>query len=143
VSLVKPFGLGLSAVCFTACSTPKTFKPTSHYPPDPWVKGYSNPNDCLGGEKLAARNFELPSYPKRAFRAGRQGWVILRLDVDAQGETQNVDVERSVPEGGFWGGFEGTSIAAAENWQFEPPEAPLYDCRVLLRYRFGGVSLGA
>lgn len=130
--------LGLSA-----CATPDGFRPKSDYPPDPWVKGYSDPQDCLEGEKLAARAFALPKYPKKAFRTGRQGWVILRLDVDAQGETQNVDIERAVPQGGLWGGFEDASMKAAQNWQFKPPETPLTACRVLIRYRMGSVSLGS
>ena len=133
----------LGAVLFAACATPDAFTPKSHYPPDPWVKGYSNPDDCLGGEKLAAREFALPDYPKKAYRAGQQGWVILRLDVDAEGQTQNVDVERAVPQGGLWGGFEDNAVRAAESWRFQPPEAPLEACRVLLRYRLGKVSLGA
>ena len=126
----------------SACGTTDVFRPKSTYPPDPWVKGYSNPNDCLGGEQLAAIDFELPDYPRRAFRAGQQGWVILRLDVNAQGFTEDVAVERSLPEGGLWGGFEDASLEAARAWTFQPPAAPLNDCRVLLKYRFGKVSLG-
>ena len=83
---------GILMAVLTACATKNVFQPKSQYPPDPWVKGYSNPDDCLGGEKLAARNFELPPYPRRAFNSGRQGWVIMRLDVSALGETENVDV---------------------------------------------------
>lgn len=132
----------LAALLLASCAAPDTFRPRSTYPPDPWVKGYSDPDDCLGGEKLAAIDFELPDYPRRAFRAGQQGWVILRLDVDAQGLTRNVEVERSLPEGGLWGGFEDASVAAARGWTFQPPQAPLEDCRVLMRYRFGKVSLG-
>ena len=123
----------------TACATKNVFQPKSQYPPDPWVKGYSNPDDCLGGEKLAARNFELPPYPRRAFNSGRQGWVIMRLDVSALGETENVDVERSLPDGLF----ESASRQAVKSWTFRPPEGGvLKNCRVLLRYRFGEVSLG-
>jgi len=123
----------------TACATKNAFKPRSQYPPDPWVKGYSNPDDCLGGEALAARAFELPPYPRRAFNSGRQGWVIMRLDVNASGYTENVDVERSVPDGLF----EGVSRTAVKNWAFEPPkDGALKNCRVLLRYRFGTVTLG-
>ena len=108
-------------------------------PPDPWVKGYSNPDDCLGGEKLAARNFELPPYPRRAFNSGRQGWVIMRLDVSALGETENVDVERSLPDGLF----ESASRQAVKSWTFRPPAGGvLKNCRILLRYRSGEVSLG-
>lgn len=121
------------------CSTSKPFMPNSAYPTDPWVKGYSNPDDCLGGERLAARSFALPDYPSRAYRSGRQGWVIMRLDVDAAGLTQNVEVERSVPEGMF----DGPSRKAVEAWTFEPPQGgALQNCRVLLRYRAGSVTLG-
>ncbi len=131
--------LSLCFIMLTACSTPSKFTPQSQYPPDPWVKGYSNPDDCLGGEKLAAIDFELPDYPRRAFRNGLQGWAIIRLDVSAAGMTENVEVERTVPDG-FFGK---TSRNAVEAWTFQPPaDGPLNNCRVLLRYRFGTVSLG-
>ena len=126
----------------SSCTTKSTFEPKSTYPPDPWVKGYSDPDDCLGGEALEAVSFALPDYPRRAFNAGQQGWVILRLDIDAGGQTQNVRAERAVPEGGMWGNFEDSSVEAAQSWTFRPPAAPMEDCRVLLRYRFGSVSLG-
>ena len=135
-------GLLATGLLLSACASPSGFQARSHYPPDPWVKGYSDPDDCLGGERLAAREVALPDYPRRAFRSGRQGWVILRLDVNAAGMTQNVRVDRAVPEDGLWGGFEGASVNAARAWTFEPPDAPLEDCRVLVRYRLGRVSLG-
>lgn len=145
MSRVFNFNIGLSllALVLTACSTADvsegTFNPKSQYPPDPWVKGYSNPNDCLGGEKLAAIDFDLPSYPKRAFKSGRQGWVIVKLDVNANGETENVEVERAVPDFSF----PSNARRAVEDWRFEPPvDGALQNCRVLLRYRFGTVSLG-
>ena len=126
-------------IALSACATKDVFKPRSHYPPDPWVKGYSNPDDCLGGEKLAAVNFELPKYPRRAFNSGRQGWVIMKLDVTAQGQTENVDIESSVPDGLF----EGASRAAVKEWTFRPPaDGALRNCRVLLRFRAGDVTLG-
>lgn len=134
--------VGLASLALGACSTSSTFTPRSHYPPDPWVKGYSEPDDCLGGEALEARRFGLPDYPRRAWRAGAQGWVLLRLDVAADGRTENVGVERAVPESGLWGGFEGAAVDAARAWTFAPPAAPLRDCRVLMRFRMGGVSLG-
>ncbi|NNE58610.1 MAG: energy transducer TonB [Hellea sp.] len=133
------FGLFASGLMWS-CSTAPYFKPKSEYPPDPWVKGYSNPDDCLGGEQLAARKFYLPDYPRTAFNAGRQGWVIVRLDVTQAGETENVTIERSVPAGTF----DGAAKQAVREWQFEPPKSgPMSDCRVLLRFRLGGVSLGA
>jgi len=129
----------IPALLVLSCATKGAFEPRSQYPPDPWVKGYSNPDDCLGGETLAARNFTLPDYPRRAFNSGRQGWVIMRLDVNAAGETENVAIERSVPEGLF----EGTSRDAVKAWTFQPPaQGALQNCRVLLRYKFGEVSLG-
>ena len=124
----------------TACATKSAFVPKSSYPTDPWVKGYAADDDCLGGEKLAAISFELPDYPRRSFNSGRQGWTIMRLDVNAQGQTENVDIERSVPEGLF----DDASIDAVEAWRFAPPQGgPLFNCRVLLRYRGGTVSLGS
>lgn len=122
-----------------ACSTSKPFMPQSQYPTDPWVKGYSNPDDCIGGEQLAALNFALPEYPSSAYRKGRQGWVIMRLDVDAMGVTQNVEVERSVPSGMF----EKSAIRAVKAWTFEAPQnGAMENCRVLLRFRAGSVTLG-
>jgi len=123
----------------SACTSSKPFMPKSDYPPDPWVKGYAHPDDCLGGEKLAARRFALPDYSRKAYRKGRQGWVILRLDVNAAGETENVAIERSVPSQ-----FGKTARRAAENWLFEPPrDGPLGNCRVLIRFRLGQVTLGS
>jgi len=134
-------GFIFALLALSACATQdEYFTPKSEYPPDPWVRGYSDPNDCLGGEKLAAKNFFLPDYPRRSFNSGRQGWVIVRLDVNAAGETENVDVERSVPGGPF----DGAAVGAVKDWQFEPPEdGPLQDCRVLIRFKLGGVSLGS
>ena len=123
----------------SACATKKTFNPKSQYPSDPWVKGYSNPDDCLGGEKLAAIDFDLPDYPRRAFNSGRQGWVIVKLDVNAEGETENVEIEEALPDALFPGGARDT----VKKWRFEPPkDGALQNCRVLIRYRFGKVSLG-
>lgn len=121
------------------CQTSTRFIPKSQYPPDPWVKGYAKAQDCLGGEKLAARDFVLPDYPRRAFNSGRQGWVIMRLDVKVDGNTDNVQIERSLPQGLF----DGASIQAVKAWKFAPPsDGALNNCRVLLRYRGGTVSLG-
>lgn len=135
----RVLGYIILAVSLTACGSSKVFTPKSGYPPDPWVKGYSDPDDCIGGEKLAAVNFDLPQYPSRAFRSGRQGWTIIRLDVNAEGVTENVRVEKSVPDGLF----DTASRKAVEGWIFRPPTAPLSDCRVLLRYRAGTVTLGS
>lgn len=129
----------IALTALSACKTADVFNPKSMYPPDPWVKGYSNPDDCLGGEKLAAVDFALPDYPRAAFNSGRQGWAIVKLDVNALGETENVALERVVPDQHFGD----PSRKAVDAWRFEPPkDGPLENCRVLIRYRFGTVSLG-
>lgn len=128
----------LFAAALSGCGSTNVFTPRSAYPPDPWVKGYSDPDDCIGGEALAALKFDMPDYPKSAYRNGRQGWTIMRLDVGPDGSTENVRVERSIPSGTF----DKSSVRAVEAWQFRPPEKPLSNCRVLLRYRAGEASLG-
>ena len=128
-----------SLIFLSGCASSSVFMPKSAYPPDPWVKGYSDPDDCIGGEQLAAMKFDLPAYPSSAFRAGQQGWTIVRLDVSETGYTENVRIERSVPSGQF----DRASLKAIEAWQFRPPQAALSDCRVLIRYRAGETSLGA
>lgn len=135
---VFPVSAFTISLFLSSCGSTTTFNPRSAYPPDPWVKGYSNPDDCIGGEKLAAMDFDLPSYPKSAFRNGQQGWAIIRLDVDVEGQTENVKIERSVPSGLF----DTASRKAVEAWRFRPPREALKDCRVLLRYRAGEASLG-
>lgn len=123
----------------TACASSDIFRPQSEYPPDPYVKGYADPQDCLGGEELAAISLDLPDYPRRAYRSGRQGWVILRLDVGEDGTMSNVAVERSLPEGLF----SNAAVKAARQWRFEAPRnGALVNCRVLVRFRLGAVSLG-
>ena len=129
----------LSAIVLQACaSSAPTFNPRSQYPPDPWVKGYANPEDCLGGETLAARNIPLPDYPKNALRRGNQGWVIVKLDVSPNGRVENVEAEKSVPRNVF----EKHTLRQLETWRFDPPKSGgLVNCRVLIRYRLGIVSL--
>ena len=116
---ISTFSLALLFV--GGCGSTDVFNPKSAYPPDPWVKGYSDPDDCLGGEDLAAIDFELPSYPERSFKTGRQGWTIIRLDIDANGETENIRIERALPEGLF----DSSSRKAVDAWRFRPPAQPL------------------
>lgn len=133
LAILSPFGL------LGACGSTQVFNPQSQYPPDPYVKGYAGPDDCIGGEALAAISLDMPDYPNRAFRTGRQGWVILRLDVGADGTVVDATAQRALPVGLF----EKSSERAALTWRFQPPAGGgLSDCRVLIRYRLGEVSLG-
>lgn len=126
-------------VLLSACATGKVFMPQSEYPPDPYVKGYADPDDCIGGEMLAAISLDMPTYPRRAYRTGRQGWVLLQLDVAEDGTVARAEAERGLPVGTF----ESSAEAGASNWLFEPPRTgKLTDCRVLIRYRLGEVTLG-
>ncbi|MEM7730335.1 MAG: energy transducer TonB [Pseudomonadota bacterium] len=131
--------LALSLPIMAGCSTNGVFTPQSEYPPDPYVKGYADPEDCIGGEALAAVSLDMPDYPSRAFRTGRQGWVLLRLDVAGDGSIADVEAQRALPVGLF----ERSAERAARTWRFEPPKGgALTDCRVLVRYRLGDVTLG-
>ena len=128
-----------SVILLGACASGNVFQPRSEYPPDPYVKGYADEDDCIGGERLAALKLDLPEYPRRAFRTGRQGWVLLQMDVAPDGTVSRAEAERSLPEGLF----AKASERAASEWLFEPPgEQGLTNCRVLLRYRLGNVSIG-
>lgn len=129
----------MAAFLLTGCGSTQVFQPRSEYPPDPYVRGYADPEDCIGGEKLAALSLPMPTYPSRAFRTGRQGWVILKLDVGADGNVSSAEAQRALPEGLF----EKSAVRAAEQWRFEPPETgELTNCRVLIRYRLGDVTIG-
>lgn len=131
--------IGVACLGLTACATPDVFMPQSQYPPDPYVKGYADPEDCIGGEALAAVRLDLPEYPNRAFRSGQQGWTIARLNVATDGSVSDAAIERALPTGLF----ENSTLRAVESWQFEPPKTgALLNCRVLIRYRLGEVSLG-
>lgn len=132
LSLFAVFSLG------SCSSTTDGFNARSQYPPDPWVKGYANPEDCLGGETLAARHIPLPEYPKKALKRGNQGWVIVKLDVTADGTVTNVEEERSIPSGVFTR----HTLNIVKTWRFAPTQNEgLQNCRILIRYRLGIVSL--
>ena len=131
--------LGFTILASTSCaSSDPQFTARSQYPPDPWVKGHASPDDCIGGEELAARNIPLPDYPKKALRRGNQGWVIVKLDVGADGSVENVISEKSIPENVF----DAHTLRTLKTWTFAPPrQDSLQNCRVLIRYRLGIVSL--
>lgn len=124
-----------------ACSTgsAKVFVPRSDYGLAPDARAYAEPGDCRGGAQLAAVDIPEPDYPRRAFRQGQQGWVVLRLDIDAEGRAHNVRVVDAQPAGPF----EGRARQNVREWRFEPPgSGPLTNCIVVLDYRLGRASIG-
>ncbi len=56
-----------------------------------------------------------PRYPTRALRAKIEGWVSLRLRVEADGRVDEVEVIASEPEGIF----DREAVSAAKRWRFE------------------------
>ncbi len=139
-------GLALSACAVpgtspsaSAPSVKRPFVPKSDYGFPPTPSKYAQVGDCQGGSRLAGINVEDPPYPARAFRRGQQGWVALRLDVDASGRTRNVTVIDSLPRGPF----DGAARKAVRAWRFEPPGGEgLTRCVVVLDYRLGVARIG-
>ncbi|WP_437840249.1 TonB-dependent receptor domain-containing protein [Sorangium sp. So ce1153] len=75
-----------------------------------------------------------PAYPEEAQRAGVQGSVILKLDIDKTGRVTKVEV---ATPGGH--GFDEAALAAAPGLEFEParrPDGTPAAVRILYRYSF-------
>lgn len=128
----------LLVVLATACAS-KVFVPKSDYGFPPTPANYTEPGDCQGGSRLAARELAEPEYPRAAFRRGQQGWVVLRLDVAPDGRTRNVEVADAQPDGPF----NAAARRTVRSWTFEPPGEPgLSRCVVVLDYRLGKGRIG-
>ncbi|WP_438010717.1 TonB-dependent receptor [Sorangium sp. So ce321] len=75
-----------------------------------------------------------PAYPEEAQRAGVQGSVVLKLDIDRTGRVTKVEV---ATPGGH--GFDEAALAAAPGLEFEParrPDGTPAAVRILYRYSF-------
>ncbi len=115
------------------------FVPRMDFGIAPDAATYTQPGDCQGGSQLAAVDVQPPDYPGGAFRDGKQGWVVVRLDVEADGTTNNIKILDADPDGPF----NGASRKAVRGWRFEPPEGgTLKNCVVVLDYRFGVAEIG-
>lgn len=114
------------------------FVPRDELPVPPNVSRLIGPDDCRGST-LAAVSAEIPDYPHSAWTHGRQGWVVVRFDVLADGRVDNVRIAHAVPDGPF----NRATRQAVRDWQFRPlqGEAPLSNCVVLFEFRAGEVSL--
>lgn len=115
------------------------FVPRSDYGIPPQSNAYSEPGDCEGGSRLAAVSLDEPEYPRRAFRNGVQGWVVVRLDIDAEGATRNVEIVDAQPTNAF----NRAARRTVRGWVFEPPGEPgLERCVVVLDFRLGHARIG-
>lgn len=131
-------GAGLCLLA-SACSPPGGFRLSHDYPAPPSINKLREPGACPGGEKLAARTLTLPKYPFFARRQGRQGWVVAQLDVLPDGQTANVIIRQSAPQGVF----DRSAIKAVRTWRFAPVGgAGLRNCLVFIDYRLGHVRIG-
>lgn len=114
------------------------FRPRDTYPTVPNVERLMGPEDCRGST-LAAVQADLPTYPGRAYQNGRQGWVVVRFDVDSDGRVARTRIARSVPDGVF----DRASRRAVSNWIFSPLEGAqtLENCVVMFEFRAGEVRI--
>lgn len=56
-----------------------------------------------------------PRYPSRALRAGREGYAVVRVEIDASGRVSHAEsIEASHPD------FAQAGIDAARHWRYEP-----------------------
>ncbi|MBO6765497.1 TonB family protein [Maricaulis sp.] len=115
------------------------FIPRDEFPVPPNVERLIGPEDCRGST-LAAVSADIPDYPVRAWSLGRQGWVVVRFDVEADGDVDNVRIARAVPDGPF----NRESRQTVRAWQFRPLDAGvdrLDNCVVMFEFRAGEVAL--
>jgi protein TonB len=115
------------------------FIPRDEFPVPPNVDRMIGPEDCRGST-LAAVGAGIPDYPPRAWSLGRQGWVVVRFDVEADGRTDRVRIARAVPDGPF----DRESRATVRDWRFRPLDAGvarLENCVVMFEFRAGEVFL--
>ena len=145
---VLPLILGL---CLAACSSLPAglvpgmgdagrgpFMPTDDYPTPPNVENMIGPEDCRGST-LAAIQYDLPAYPSGAYSHGRQGWVVVRFHVYADGSVHRASIARAVPDGVF----NRAARRAVSNWQFRSLDGAdvLTNCVVMFEFRAGEVRI--
>ena len=66
--------------------------------------------------EVAAVTRVQPTYPPEAFRAGEEGTVLVRVDVDASGNPTNVDVARRSGSREL----DRAALDAVRKWRFDP-----------------------
>lgn len=114
------------------------FRPTDEFPTLPNVEMMIGSQDCQGST-LAAISAPTPAYPAGPYSHGRQGWVVVRFNVDPDGAVDDVRVARAVPDGPF----NRVSLRAVRTWQFRPLDGAdrLENCVVMFEFRAGEVQI--
>jgi protein TonB len=114
------------------------FRPVGDYPTPPNVDLMIGPQDCRGST-LAALEAPDPVYPGGAYANGRQGWVVVRFNVDADGSVGRAAIARAVPGGPF----NRAALRAVSNWRFRPLDGVdvLENCVVMFEFRAGEVQI--
>ncbi len=114
------------------------FRPVDEYPTPPNVDLMIGPQDCRGST-LAALDAPDPAYPGGAYAHGRQGWVVVRFDVDSDGSVHRARIARAVPGRPF----NRAALRAVSSWRFRPLEgvAVLQNCIVMFEFRAGEVQI--
>jgi len=78
-------------------------------------KGYVGEDET---EISLDRNYQKqPTYPRKALRMGKEGYVIVEFDVDTDGAVLDPYVLEAVPQGTF----ERAAIKAIRSWVYHPP----------------------
>ena len=69
-------------------------------------------------EITVERNYaKPPSFPRKALRLGREGYVVVEFDVDTDGAVLDPYVVEATPQGVF----ERSAIKAVRKWVYIPP----------------------
>jgi len=74
-----------------------------------------------------------PKYPKQAVQDGTEGAVVLKFDINADGDVKNVSVVKALPKGVF----DKVAKVALRQWKYEPSDAYHKDQLVQLDFRMG------
>ncbi|MCU4674498.1 TonB family protein [Catenovulum sp. 2E275] len=72
-----------------------------------------------------------PKYPKAAAQTAQEGWVLLRFDIDAQGQVINISVVDSSPAKTF----DKEAVNALSRWKFKASE--LAEQKALIQFTLG------
>jgi len=75
------------------------------------------PAGAQSGESMATPLYRAePSYPRKALRLGKQGYVVLSFDINEAGRVSNIEVVEAAPQHLF----ENEAKRALKKWKYKP-----------------------